>query len=206
MASTRKSSKKARKAASSSKAAGTNKAMGASAAGVATSSDVTHPPVIITDGSATIALDENEYPRVPAGGSKHVSTDLRLLSVGANRLHDPDPETGIKSPTCYELDEDEVVEIKVTCLTGGGAHEQSFTITGGNSDDGSGSPVIEFDHHSGHFPPGTVVAGRKRFRSASRKIVSLEIFSPPGSQDPVHTCSVVAKQKGYEISIFDEHL
>lgn len=203
MVSTRKSSKKASKAAKSGKA---TKASKKSAAGAVADSDVEHPPVIIVDGTATIALDENEYPRVPAGGDKHVSTGLRLVSVGANRLHDPDPETGIKSPVCYELDEDEVVEIKVICMTGGGGHEQSFTIRGGNSDDGSGSPVVEFDHRSGHFPPGTVVAGRRRFRSASRKMVSLEIFSPPGSQDPVHTCSVVAKQQGYEISIFDDHV
>jgi hypothetical protein len=198
MASTRKSSNKGSKAGKSNKA---TKASAESAAALTAGGDVDHPPVIITDGSATIALDENVYRRIPAGGNRHVSTRLRLLSVGTNRLHE---ET--KSPICHELDEDEVVEIRVTCRLGSGSHERSYTITGGNSDDGSGSPVIEFDHRSGFFPPGTVVAGRRRFRNTSRQIVSLEIFSPPGSAKPVHTCSVVEKQTKYEISIFDDHL
>lgn len=202
MASTRKSSKKASKSARSSKAAGTKKALKApveSTADVGTNSDVDHPPPIITDGSASIGLDENEYPRVPAGGNRHVSTDLLIHSVGANRLH-----AATKSPICYELDEDEVIEIRVTCRIGSGGQERSFTITGGNAGDGSESPVIEFNH--GVFPPGAVVAGRRRFRNANRQIVSLEIFSPPGSGEPVHTCSVVEDNTNYEISIFDDHV
>jgi hypothetical protein len=194
MATTSKSGKKA------GKKAGSSKASKASKAAVAGDSDVEHPPVIITDGSATIALDENEYRRTPPmTGNRHVSTGLRLLSVGANRLHD---ET--KSQICHTLDDDEVVEIRVTTRVGGGPHQRSFTITGGNAEDGSQSPVVEFDH--GIFPAGNVVASRRRFRNANRQIVSLEIFSPPGSAQPVHTCSVVANLSNYEITFFDDHV
>jgi hypothetical protein len=212
MASTRNSSKKVSKAARSSKAAKssktatarTNKAIGASAesaAGAAVNSDVDHPPVIITKSSAAISLAENVYRRDPAGGNRHVSADLRLLSVGANRLHED-----TKSPICYELDEDEVVEIIVTSRIGGGGPETSFTITGGNAEDGSESPVVNFDHGASAFPPGSVIAGRRRFRNVNRQIVSLEIFSPPGSDEPVHTCSVVENNTNCEISIFDDHV
>jgi hypothetical protein len=202
MASTRKSGKKARKTAKSSKAARTSKSIKASAqraTGVAADSNVDHPPVIVTDGSATIALDENVYRRPSASADRHISTDLRLISVGANRLHE---ETD--SATCRQLRENEVVQIMVTTRLGTGGPLRRFTITGGNSADGSNSPVVEFDH--GVFRPGAIFAGRRRFRNANHRIVSLEIFSPPGSQEPVHTCSVVEDQTNYEISIFDKHV
>lgn len=200
MDSTSKGGKKAREAAESSKATAAKSSKAANktkarAANGGSSGDVTHPPVIITDGSAAIGFVENFYP--PAGGNLRKSTGLRIDRVEANKKHDDDRFL------CYQLSDGEKVRIEVTCRVGDD-EERGFIIGGGNSSAAGHSPELDFD--GGIYTPETAGPARRKFRNADRQIVSLKIFSPPNNRVPVHDCSVVLKKKNYEITVYDLHL
>jgi hypothetical protein len=106
---------------------------------------------------------------------------------------------------CRRLAQGERVEIRVTCRIGGGGgggNERSFTIIGGNPASAGNSPQVTFDH--GIFPGGGHDSeGRRIFRNANRDIIRLEIFSPPGSGNRVHDCSVVTNKTDYVFTLFD---
>jgi hypothetical protein len=204
MSTTRKGGKKANKATRSGKAAAAkagrrtkaSATTGAKKAGAKKGppgGGVDHPPVIITDGSATLRLHEPTYP---GSGDTHASTNLRIDRLTSSRTHTDG------TFICRSLAPNERVEIRVTCRTGSGGNERAFTIVGGNSTAAGNSPQVTFDH--GVFPPGSHDSrGRRIFRNPSRNIISLEIFSPPGSGNRVHDCSVVKNKEDYIFTLFD---
>lgn len=202
MASTRKGGKKASKSGrptKSSKAA--KKALGASKSLAATKGgpggEETHPPVIITDGSASLHAHTNTYRRDPPNGGTRVSEELRLVGVVTDKFHS---DTG--SSDCITLSPGETAEVTVTCRIGGGGNERSFTVRGGNSNLPEHSPVIVFNH--GVFPQGVLDSrGRRIFRSQGRDITRMEIVTSTGR---THDCSVVREETHYTITIVDAHV
>jgi hypothetical protein len=157
---------------------------------------VTHTPIIITDGSASIEFDADLYQLKP-GTNKHPSKDLYLNSVEARDKH-----TQV-SHNCYPLAANEEYRIEVTCTQGGST--KVIFIRGANRATG-GSPEIEFDH--GSFPRVTT-AGSKRHRhfNDTFSITRMEIFQiVSGSPDKsVHICPLVPGDGKCEITINDPH-
>ena len=159
---------------------------------------VSHSPIIITDGSASIEFAEDEYPQVSA--TTHQSNQLRLTEIRSNKKHNND------SRICHTLSDGETVEIVFTCKVGG-ADPKTFIIRGGNFVNGSGSPSIAFDHATFDQPMPPMGSGmRVRRGKGNREITSLEIFQVTGSGSTlVHDCDVIAK-KNFRISVKDPHV
>lgn len=192
-----KTKKKASKETTSKKAAARNAPNRAAKKGGA-GGGVSHTPIIITDGSASIEFDELEYPAVSA--TTHQSTGLRLSGVSANKKH----SNG--SIVCHNLATGEKVSIVVTCVVGG-TNPKTFTINGGNFVDGTGSPSIAFDHtvFDEVFTP-IDPGNRVRRGKGNRDITKLEIFRVSGGGNTlVHDCDVIAK-KNFRIKVRDPHV
>lgn len=169
------------------------------------STDFTHSPIIITDGSSSVQFASKEYP---LQGGKHRSTNLHLDNV---EVRTPVPPTGIKPPApihvCHTFTGSLLHRIKVVCQTGG--NDRTVTIEGAKAGP-SRSPTIEFDHvefkpDHAHFPP--THTDSERFANANRRIVSLKIFSvdpQTGQETQVHDCSL-AGGGNVEYTINDLH-
>jgi len=158
---------------------------------------VSHSPIIITDGSASIEFAEDEYP--PVSATTHKSNQLRLTEIRSNKKHNNG------SRICHTLSDGETVEIVFTCKVGG-ADPKTFTIRGGNFVNGSGSPSIAFDHATFDEPMPPMGSGlRVRRGKGNREITSLQIFQVGGGGTPVHDCDVIAK-KNFRISVKDPHV
>lgn len=219
MASSKKASKskkaaKSAKAATSKKAAGSKKAASKASAtsrvfGFFTADgEVTHSPIIITDGSASIQFDSREYP--DTGTDTHRSTGLLLREVLANKLHpvlnppdslrDGDPPG---TAVCHSFTDGAQYEVRVTCAVGG--NEMNYIIRGSFLG-ASRSPTITFNHvtppreyrEGGNFPASR--PGSRRFGNANRRITRLQIFR---DGTPIHDCPLVGA--GIEYTIVDAH-
>jgi hypothetical protein len=160
--------------------------------------EVTHTPIIITDGSASVEFDAGEYPAV-AGTEKHASAGLFLESIEARNKHTQDYHV------CHTLSPDEVCRVEVTCLQQGGP-AKVMKIRGANSATG-GSPEIEFEH--GTFPrvPVPNNARRKHFND-NFSITRMEIFKVVSGMpdESVHICPLVPNDGKCEITINDPHV
>lgn len=155
---------------------------------------VSHSPIIITDGSASIEFAEDEYP--PVSATTHQSNQLRLTEIRSNKKHNNG------SRICHTLSDGETVEIVFTCKVGG-ADPKTFIIRGGNFVNGSGSPSIAFDHATFDEPMPPMGSGvRVRRGKGNREITRLEISS---GSTLVHDCDVIAK-KNFRINVKDPHV
>ena len=165
------------------------------------SGEVSHSPIIITDGSASIEFAKDEYKTLV--GSSHKSTDLLLAEIRSNKKH----ANGLR--ICHTLSDGETVEIVVTCKVGG-SDPKTFTIRGGNFLDGSGSPSITFDHsvfNEPMTPMATTPEPRVRLGKKNRDITKMEIFQVVGGNNAsVHVCDVVTTQKNFRINVKDPHV
>ncbi len=162
--------------------------------------EVTHTPIIITDGSTSVEFDTKEYPAV-AGSEKHASMDLFLKSIEARNKH-----TQVKH-ICYSVPANVACRIEVTCQPqqGGGA-AKVITIRGANSRTG-GSPEIEFEHNT--FSQVTSSdSPRQRHFNDNFSITRMEIFKVvSGTPDEsVHVCPLVPNDGKCEITINDPHV
>jgi len=161
--------------------------------------EVTHPPIIITDGSASIEFEDDKYP-LNGSTTTHQSKDLRLTEISSNQEH------GNGARVCRTLQDKETVLIVVTCQVGGTSDPRTIEIRGGNFIDGSASPSIKFDHKAFDETFKPIKKGnRRRVGKKNRNITSLEIFRVSDNKR-VHDCDVVKKKKGFEITVNDDHL
>lgn len=172
--------------------------------------EVTHSPIIITDGSASIQFDAGEY--ADTGTDTRLSTELILREIFANREHpitddplrDGDPPG---SPICHGFTGSALYEVRVTCEAGG--NQMNFVIIGRRSGS-SASPIITFSHamqpreyrEGANFP--ATRPGARRFGNANRRITKLEIFR---AGILVHNCPLVPVAVGERIqyTISDAH-
>lgn len=219
MASSKKASKsskaaKSRKAATSKKAAGVKRAASKASAAprilgfFTADGEVSHSPIIITDGSASIQFDRGEYP--DSGTDTRSSVGLFLREMVANRVHPvlnpPDPLRDGDPPgsvLCHSFTGTARYEVRVTCAAG--VNEMNYIIRGRNTG-ASRSPTITFNHitapreyrEGANFPPTRI--GARRFGNANRRITRLQIFR---DGTLVHDCPLVGN--GIEYTINDAH-
>jgi len=155
--------------------------------------EVTHSPIIITDGSVRVNLSSEEYT---LAGSVYTSHGLTLQRVESTvRSH----SNG--SNICYLVrDPDEVCTVIFHCLPeNGGVGENNITVQGGLSM----SPIIsidpvEFDEVI-NPPPA-----RKVHISGTRRVMAVEILSTlHGVTRREHLCPLAGD--GCEYSILDDH-
>ena len=162
--------------------------------------DVTHSPIIITDGSASVEFDEEHYPLI---GGVHQSGGLHLENVEARQ---PVPQSGTNpQPThiCHTFMGNALHKIVVLCRVGG--NTETITIVGAKAG-ASRSPKIDFNHQEfmkdhAHFPPKNTSSGR--FVNANRRIISFRIIRVSTNTE-VHNCPLVAAGN-VEFTINDLH-
>ena len=189
MASTKKTSKKAgaKKSAKKSLKKAAKKGGGGG--------QVSHPPIIITDGSASFEFEDPEYPQVSA--TTHQSTGLKLSQVRSNKQHDDG------TFICHTLANNERVLIVVTCKVGGTTDPKTINFRGGNFTNGSGSPSFDFDHGAFNETFTPIEPGnRRRVGKNSRDITRLEIFR---GNTRIHDCTAITRQ-GFRIRVVDAHI
>lgn len=157
--------------------------------------EVDHPPIIITDGSAIIEFDAEEYP-LPGGSDEHVSAGLSLGAISAINKD----QVG---HFCPSLPLNVLTRIVVTFQ---GAQTQQLIINGANSRSG-GSPRIRFDHSV--FPQVTsLTPGYQKYFGRDYRITRMEIFLIDAAGTPVlhHDCPFVNGGNCYQIKIVDPHV
>jgi len=149
-----------------------------------------HPPIIITDGSAAIEYTEGNYQQV-TGKNVHVAIEkLHLVDIVSDREH----TVGKGDKTCHTLVDGEQCEIEIACEGGGGFN--NFIIRGNFAS--SPPPELEFDRgeykmDTAVFPPRNKDA--QRFGSKGRRIRKLQIFKVVDGkrvEPAVHDCPLVA--------------
>lgn len=164
---------------------------------------VTHTPIIVTDGSASLEFAESEYSPDPRDPTLRISSGLHLVKVSAHRNHDRATNSESQGRICFPLVGNEVYEIEFTCAREG-QPVSNFTIGGGPAV----SPRIRFSHGSGKeyqrtadFP--SIDLGQ-RFGNLLRNIVRMQIFRiENGSRQQVHDCGLV--ENGCEYRLLDIH-
>ena len=151
---------------------------------------VTHTPIIITDGSASLEFTPSAYTKDPDSNAHAANERLHLVSIVSDRPH----TMGQADVTCFTFSGSDLYEIEIKCKAGGGFND--FTILG--SFDPTISPVVNFDEGEYKenivFPPRWPPTGH-RFVSTSREITSFRVFrivNGQRMQPPEHDCKLVA--------------
>ena len=167
--------------------------------------EVTHTPIIITDGSAAFEYTESSYIQDPESNVNVANDDLHLVNIISDRPHTP----GGNDFMCFEFQAGHQYEIEVKCVGGGGGFN-NFLIRG--SRDPMPPPEVEFDRSEYRrdplvFPPRNPPTGH-RFGSLGRRVRKVRIFELQDGHrigDPVHDCSLVATA-GNGWTIHDDHV
>jgi subtilisin family serine protease len=157
--------------------------------------EVDHPPIIITDGSAIIEFDAEEYP-LPGGSDEHVSAGLSLGAISAINKD----QVG---HFCPALPLNRPARIVVTLQ---GPQALQLIINGANSRAG-GSPRIRFDHSV--FPQVTSLDPEyQKYFGREYRITRMEIFliNAAGVPELHHDCPFVNQGNCYRITIVDPHV
>lgn len=167
--------------------------------------DVTHTPIIITDGSASLEFTESAYIADPETNVNTANDNLHLVNITSAREH----TTGQNDKVCFAFQAGQHYEVEVKCVGPMGGFN-NFKVRG--SLDAQPRPEIEFDRGEYRmdpvvFPPHHPQTGR-RFGSAGRRVQKVRIFrlvNGQRQQPPEHDCPLVATA-GNEWTIHDDHL
>jgi hypothetical protein len=149
--------------------------------------EVSHTPIIINDGSASIDFSKVDYKPV-SGTGRHNAKGLKIRSI----IVDSSQGTHV----CHIVPIDETCEITVVCNRNG-VDDKNFVVRGS-------TPVeIEFDNDE--YPetlPDDV--RREIHRNENRTISAMTIRNGQGMI--VHECDLVLNGKNRMITINDPHL
>jgi hypothetical protein len=167
--------------------------------------EVTHTPIIITDGSASLEFTEGSYIQDPDTNVNTANDNLHLVSMTSAREH----TTGQGDRTCFNFQAGQVYEIEVKCVGPLGGFN-NFEVRG--SLDPQPPPEIEFDRGEYRrdpqvFPPVHPQTGR-RFGSLNRRVQKVRIFRLVNGQrvnPPEHDCPLVSTP-GNSWTIHDDHV
>lgn len=165
-------------------------------------SDVTHTPIIITDGSAALEFTESSYMPDPDSNVNRAIDNLHLVDMVSDRPH----TQGGNDFLCFAFQAGQQYEIEIKCIGNPGGFND-FKVRG--SLDPQPVPEIEFDRgeyqlNAATFPPRNEHA--QRFGSMGRHIRKLRIFRLVNNQRVLeHDCPLVVPP-GNGWTIHDEHV
>ncbi|HEY6189861.1 MAG TPA: hypothetical protein VIW80_19565 [Pyrinomonadaceae bacterium] len=149
--------------------------------------EVTHTPIIIGDGSASIDFDKQEYAQMSVNGSR-TADDLRLRSVFV--------DSSLGAHVCHQVSSGETCEITVICSRVG-SEDKNFVIRGGDFVE------IEFDSTEYRETHPNDVA-RAHHRNPNRQITAMTIRDSLGNL--IHDCDLVFNGTERTITINDPHV
>jgi hypothetical protein len=166
---------------------------------VFTAEDLTHSPIVITDGSGSVEFDRREY--VHLGSGNHLSLGLRLDKVEVRRI-----PNGPVIHTCQTFTGTDVHRIVAHCMLGNLPTE--ITIVGASEASiASVSPTLDF-RRGNHFIEDSATFPHKfpfgrRFGNRNIRITRFTITNLNTGQI-VHDCPLTAGG-GFEYTIIDAH-
>jgi hypothetical protein len=166
-------------------------------------SEVSHTPIIITDGSSALEFTESSYDQDVNSNVNTANEPLHLVSMTSDREHTPQQGDF----TCFEFQAGEQYEIEAKCAGGGGFND--YKIRGGL--DPQPPPEIEFDRgeyqQGPQFPPRNPATAH-RFGSGGRRVTKVRIFRLVNGQrqhPALHDCPLVSVA-GNGWTIHDDHV